>query len=434
MVVGCSGSTCNLRLAAEIKVCIDQEAFINLRLMFITIGSGANAAGLAQLEDTLSPHSPSIVVHHSEGFTATEVPVQRIPHDLLRAQSSGKSLSTASESFELADSAHHIPSGGVLPSSVTYTLHLTCDGSTDSGERPDLTVHYNDVHSYQAIEKIAQDCIEGKFADALMGKSLQFTYGNCSIGQDVDKMGIPLKTREDWDKVCTILTNYRPSNVDRTLHVDIYRDYFSRSLAAREVSFADTKRSQIQALMKRASNNKRYIPRTARMRVTSPDQIREIIVQDLRLEMEPRVKEAFIQTVQEKASCLLAICVLAGLSMNCLKRLLDNNCCDASLPLGDHDLCHPECKVNFFDLVDKQGGFRTANFDIPGQHQDFDPDVVIPIHYKPVDLDKDDFASNGRRRDLENRESGAYHDTLSQKAKAFCGSVSVYSQHRSLLF
>lgn len=400
--------------------------------MTIEVDAYAELA-LAQLEDTSNPHGPSIVVHASEGTTATEVPVQRRPHDLLRAQSSDESLSSAPESLDLEDSIHCLPCGDAIPSSVTYTLHITCDGSAIPVERSDLTVHYNDVHSYQAIEEIAQSCVKRENAGALMGKSLNFKYGNCTIiGQDVDKIGVPLTTREDWNDVCTILTNYWASKVDRTLHVDIYRDYFStRSRAASDVSFAATKRSEIQALMKRASDNRRYIPRTALMRFTSPDNIREIIIQDPRLNLEPRAKEDFVQTVQQKASCLLAMCVLAGLKMKCLKRLLDTGCSDTSLPLADGHCCHPECAPDFDNLVERQGGFRTANFDTVGQHQDFDPNVVIPIHYQPVDSNEDEFAKEGRRRDLENQLSGAYHEILSPKAKACCGSVSIYLRLRS---
>lgn len=407
----------------------------NLTSLIIELDAYTELA-LAQLEDIPNAHGPSIVVHQSGVTTASTVPVPRSPHDLSRAQSSDESLSTAPESLELEDSAHSLPFGGVIPSSVTYTLHITCDGSTVPVERRNLTVPYNDVHSYQTIEEIAQDCVNKTCAETLMGKSLNFKYGNCTItGQDVDKIGVPLTTREDWNDVCTILTNYWASNVDQTLHVDIYRDYFSiRSRAASDVSFAATKRSEIQALMKRASDGRRYIPRTVLMRFTSPDNIREIIVQDPRLYMEPKEKEDFILSVQKKASCLLAMCVLAGLKMSCLKTLLDNGRSDATLPLDDGHCCHPRCAPDFDNLVEKQGGFRTANFDTVGQHQEFDPNVVIPIHYQPVDSNEDTFAKEGRKRDLENKTSGAYRDTYSPKARACCGSVSVSPKYASVLF
>lgn len=219
----------------------------NLTSLIIELDAYTELA-LAQLEDIPNPHGPSIVVHQSGVTTASTVPVPRSPHDLSRAQSSDESLSTAPESLELEDSAHSLPFGGVIPSSVTYTLHITCDGSKVPVERRNLTVPYNDVHSYQTIEEIAQDCVNKTCAETLMGKSLNFKYGNCTItGQDVDKIGVPLTTREDWNDVCTILTNYWASNVDQTLHVDIYRDYFSiRSRAASDVSFATTKRSEFK--------------------------------------------------------------------------------------------------------------------------------------------------------------------------------------------
>ncbi len=269
-------------------------------------------------DDALA-NGPRIVVHEPRGILATAVPAQRTPHDLLRAQSSDESLSSIHESLDLEDLALRQPAHGTIPSNVACTLYTTCDGSALS--LVNLTVPYNDANSYQMFEDTGKEHVKDAYAEVLIGKGLKFTYGNCTIiGEQIERIGNPLTTQEEWRDVGTILRNYWASDPQRTFRLDIFRDYFSfRSRANSDVSFAATKRSEIQALMKRASDGRKYIPRTALMRFTSLHNIREIIVQDPRLDLEAKEKEEFIGSVQQRAGCLLAMCVYAGLKMECLR-------------------------------------------------------------------------------------------------------------------
>ena len=377
--------------------------------------------------DEIEPSGPRIVVHVPRGTVATAAPSpQRIPHDYLRVHSSDESLSSTHGSLDLEGSTRPQSAYEPIPSNVTCTLRMTFDGSIVPSLN--LEVPYHEADSYQVIEKTAQEYVKNTCVETLHGKNLTFKYGFCAIiGGNVERCGVPLTSQEEWSDVCTILTNYWISDPQRTLHVDIIREYCSyRSRATSDVSFAATKRSEIQALMNRASDGRRYIPRTALMRFTSLETIREIIIQDPRLHMELKEKEEFIQTVQQNASCLLAMCVYAGLKMECLKKLLENGCSDMTFPLEYRHCCHPGCETDFENMmVDKQGSFMAARFDNIGQHQDFDKNVVIPLHYQPVDVDEEAFMTAGRKREYEEEEqSGTYRERESSKGKAYCGSVS----------
>ena len=252
-----------------------------------------------------------------------------------------------------------------IPSVITCTLHITLNGFQDAITTTDLKIHFTSPDSYQTIENIAQAQINNACTGALIGKPLTFKYGNCTIfGKDIEKLGVPLTTREDWDDICAILENYWSVDSAGNFRLDIYRDYLSyRNKTISEASFADSKRSELWALMKRASDGRRYVPRTSLMRFVSPSNIREIIIQDSRLDLEPEVKESFIKIVQSKAPYLLAMCVFAGLRMTSLKKLLDNGLSDASLPLEDHHYCHRKRAADFGTLLERQGGFLAARFE-----------------------------------------------------------------------
>jgi hypothetical protein len=274
-----------------------------------------------------------------------------------------------------------------------------------------------DPTSYQTLESIAQNHAKNACAGTLVGKQLYFKYGNCTIfGQDVEKFGVPLTTREDWDGVCTKLRNYWMVKPQRSVRLEILRDYFHRNKATSEISFAESKRLELWSTMKRASGGKRYVPHASLMKFTSTSNIREIIMQDSGLKLGPEEKEEYIRNVQSKAATLLAMCVLARLRMTCLKKLLDNGCSDASLPLEDSHCCHSRCRADFGTLVDRQGGFVAARFDTVGEHQNFEYRIVIPMQYWPVNKDEDAFVTKGRANDVEYDRLCAEKNSVKQNA------------------
>jgi len=383
----------------------------------------AISGGGSIAENIAGAGGPPIVLHRSPTIQKAFNPTD----ELLRAQSSIDSLSSNHESIDLEDSTQDLADlkGDIeIPATVTCSIHVTLDCSPTAQATGDLIVHYREPNSYQEIERLVENQVNNARSKALSEKQLYFKYGNCTlIGEDVERIGIPLTTQDDWGNVCTILVSFWKSKPRRLLHLHVFMDYFSyRSRASSEKSFAGTKRSEMLSFMERASDGRRYFPRTVLMRFLTPGNIREIVLQDARLDLSMREKEDFIHNVQAKAPDLLAMCVYAGLKMECLKALLWKGLTDAALPLDYSHCCHSECEAEFDILIDRQGGFgKTATFDTVGEHHTFHRSVVIPIHYQPVDLDEDAFVIEGRERDWDKDKRGTAGDKDSLKWKSCCG-------------
>ena len=374
-------------------------------------------------QQTVASAGPQIVLHPSEGLEDPWRHVSQSSRGLRRSVSS--EYSSSHESLDLDRPAFGDPSDHTnIPKSIKCLFHITFDGVPAPVVAKSLAIDYTEPNSYQKLEKISQDVAREAPSEIHMAERIYFRYGNCTVvGQQVENIGLPLTTKEDWESVCAILVNYWRSDPLRSLYVDIFRDYFSyRSRAASELSFAATKRREIHNLIKYASDDKRYIPRTALMRFNSLQNIREIIIEDDRLDMKPEEKENFIQRVQSKAPCLLALCVYAGLKMRCLSRLLERFS-DASLPLQRQDCCHDgQCGPDFDNLVAMQGCFMPARFDVIGGHQDFHHSIVIPVHFIPVEEGPDDIIKAGRQRDLQKVKGGSSRVVDDVKERACCGS------------
>ena len=366
------------------------------------------------------------MLHRSESLEGSRRPAVQGSHGLGRSDSS--EYSSSHESLVLDDLAIGDPSDSIdIPRSIQCFFNITFDGVKASAAANSLAIDYTESNSYQSVEKaaqdIAQDHVRVSSTGTLVPSQFNFKYGNCTvIGDDVEKIGLPLTTREDWESVCAILVNYWRSDPLRTLHVDIHRDYFSyRSRAASEVSLAATKRREMHNLIKYPLGNEPYIPRTALMRFNSLQNIREIICQDNRLDMEPEDKEHLIKTVQSSAPCLLALCVYAELKMECLNLFLQRGFSDAALPTQIKDCCHDKCAPNFDTLLRMRGRFVPARFDKIGEHQDFHHTVVIPIHFVPVEEEQDEVMRAGRQRDLEEGRGSTTSVTDDAKQSACCG-------------
>ncbi|KAF6234580.1 hypothetical protein HO173_007206 [Letharia columbiana] len=378
-------------------------------------------------EQTAASTGPQIVLHRSEGLEEPWRPAIQSSHSLGRSHSSEDSSSR--ESLDLdAPAVGDPPDAFDIPKSIKCFFHITFDGSTAPVVANSSAIDYTDPNSYQEVEKIALDHARG----AHVAKQINFKYGNCTvIGDHVEKTGLPLTTREDWDGVCAILVNYWRSDPQRTLRVDIFRDYFSyRSRATSEASLAATKRQEIHSLIKYASEDKQYIPRTALMRFNSLENIREIIIQDNRLDMAPEEKEHFIQIVHSIAPRLLALCVYAKLKMECLNILLAKRFSDANLPQQRQDCCHDKCAPDFALLLGMRGCFTAARFDNVGEHQNFHRSDVIPINFIPVEEDQDEIMKAGRQRDLEKGIGNTSRVADEAKKSACCGSGAYSNVYR----
>ena len=378
-------------------------------------------------EHPVGSAGPQIVLHRSDSFEGSRVPALQSSNDLGRSYIS--EYSSSHESLDLHGPAIGDPSDAAdIPGSIQCLFYITFDGTQASAVANSLAIDYTEPNSYHKVERFAQDIAQDhaniSSSGTLAALQFNFQYGNCTIiGDDVEKIGLALTTREDWESVCAILVNYWRSDPLRKLHVDIYRDYFPyRSRATSEVSLAATKRREIYKLIKYTSENERYIPRTALMRFNSQHNIREIIVQDDRLDMEPEEKEQFIQSVQSDAPRLLALCVYAGLKMKCLSVLV-KRFSDANLHLLQRqDCCHDRCAPDFDTLLNNRGCFTPARFDKIGEHQDIHQSVVIPLYFIAVEEDQDENMKTGRERDLERKTGGPSLATDDPKHSACCGS------------
>ena len=380
-------------------------------------------------EGNVAPNVPQLVLHPSESLEGVREPTVQSSHGLGRSDSS--EYSSSQGSLELDGPVIGDPLDAVdIPRSIECFFTITFDGAKVPVAANKLVIDYTEIDSYQTVERIAQDIAKNttqnhakvSSSGTLVARQFNFKYGNCTIiGDHVEKIGLPLTTREDWDSVCAILVNYWRSDPLRALHVEIYRDYFSyRSRATSEVSLAATKRREIHKMIQYTSENERYIPRTALMRFNSLQNIREIIVEDDRLDMGPEEKERFIQNVQSKAQCLIVLCVYAGLKMECLNIFLQRGFSDAALP-QIRNCCHDKCAPDFDTLLSNQGCFTPARFDNIGEHQDFHHSVVIPIHFIPVEENQDELMKAGRQMDLEEGKGGTQYVTDDAKYSACCG-------------
>ena len=382
-------------------------------------------------QQTVASAGPQIVLHPSEGLERYSRPLFRSSIGLGRSASS--EYSSSHESLDLDHTAIIDPLDDTdIPKSIKCFFNITFDGAKAPTVVKSLAIDYTEPNSYQKVEKISQDVAREAPSNSPMAGQINFKYGNCTVvGDNVENIGLPLTTKEDWDSVRAILVNYWRLDPLRSLHVEIYRDYFSyRSRAASEISFADTKRREIHNLIKYASDDKKYIPRTALMRFNSKQNIREIIIEDDRLDIRPEEKEHFIQMVQSSAPCLLALCVYARLKMRCLSKLLERFD-DSSLPLQRQDCCHDgQCGPEFANLVDMQGCFMPARFDNIGGHQDFHHSVVIPVHFIPVEDGQDDVMKEGRRKDREKVRGNLSRVIDDAKERACCGSGAYSNVYR----
>ena len=379
------------------------------------LGSSIDTAGRT------APARPTIVVSHAEGAS------HEFPHNSAVSHSSDEDSSRGS--LDLEDPTNNVknPSDDLIPSSsITCSLHITFGQDPASDPAIGLTVCLTDPDSYSRIETVSQNHVTDTFKEDLDRRELVFRYGNCTItGQNVEKCGLPLTSRDDWNSTCIVISNYLTSKPNRHLHLDIFRNYFAfRFRASSDVSFAGAKRAEIHTLMKRASDGRQYLPRTDFLQVTSKETIRDVIVQDPQLDMALDEKDKFIEKVQRKAPKLIAMCVFAGLKMECLKKLLDIGYSDESLPLERKHCCHQKCAVDFEILVEKQGGFSAAEFWIVGEHQKLHPSTVVPVHFHPRDKDEDGALDKAGPHESDEPEDsyGGAGESDSAKRNAWCGS------------
>ena len=349
--------------------------------------------GSSDTGQNLSPSGLTIVLHKAEGTGKSSEPTEKTPERgttykvLENAQQSPSSAQDNSRPFSVPRPSKSPVEGSSIPRSIAYSLQFTYefDGCPDVKLAKEHSVLLQKPESYQEIERVADENAKVSSAESIGQKELKLFYGSCTLVSDQGTtIHLPLRSAEDWSKVNEHIVEYWVSHPQRRLHLCILRHYLAsqEQPADEDKSFAKIKCLEIDDLMKTGLDNKRYIPHNVLQTVISDQAIHWIIEEKPPKSLPRDDQHAFTRRVQAEGRILLAMCVHARLKMDCLKRLLDSGWTDSVLPLGESPPCHEGCRQKFRSLLAARGGFRAAHF-VEGEHQNFDPHTVVPLHFCP---------------------------------------------------
>lgn len=225
--------------------------------------------------------------------------------------------------------------------------------------------------------------LEDTCAQELLDKDLLFRGGSaafdCSKGKETREFMSP----SDWAIIRADIADLGYPHVH--VHVDVHCDFMTlRNCPEGKRSFAGTKMFEIYKLTRMASNGQQYYHRRDLELIASRESIRKVVEEDKSQFVSGADTDQLVSSVFKDARILFAMCVYVRLSMVCLKALIDRGIDDGKLPMDEDHICHPDCGREFIDdLLKRQGSFRAAEFNQLGEHQHFDPQVVIPLHYHP---------------------------------------------------
>lgn len=365
---------------------------------------------------------PNIVISDADNGQSPKT-----PFDSTKPQSSEGPSLKGRDSFRLEDStvdsddpAHGIAFPSTIPFSIFFCFKSGSKIFQDCAAK-DQILHYNDPKSYPEFQEKARAYISQhhRYTEALGTKDLYYQIGKCSIlGENGYKETYALTSRGDWIDICMALINLWTKKNLRTLKLEIFQNFFT--LQTQVISgqpFVDTIKGEIHNLME-FSDNGQYMPRTALNVITSSSIVRRIIFEDTNLSMELDEKELFVEMVVRDARRVFLMFVDAGLSMSCLKKLLDQKFCDAKLPMKHPCSCHTQCQSRFRALINGQSNFMAAEFLDIGEHQKFSSCVVVPISYKDMtthDSSPAEEDPNSVSTDSDN------DDDAKKKRRALCG-------------
>lgn len=388
------------------------------------------AVGSSDSQHNSSPAHPTIVVSKAQGIQGSLIPIEQrsTPELVTTSRELAKPQeppSTRQKSPEHVHSARRPRTSGqvsAIQKPITCTLRTTLRGSGVSSPPKELEVLLHDPDIYQEIEQAAEQHAKNLCVGNDDSRELIFRYGNCMVIWDnVNRYRRPLRSHEEWGEVYKSIVQYWTSHSHGQLSLHIWRDYHQQPTI--DGSFAETKKNEIHDLMKQQWDLKRYIAHSDLKKVMSDHTICEIIKDDDCEGIEPHDIEMFIQQVQSNGRILLAICVHCDIKMRCLKHLLDHKGSDATLPFDPKDQCHPSCRSKFQRLLDAQGSYLAARFDVPGRHKPLHPSIVVPLHFWPKADGKDNVNLKGAELFVnELEESYTVEVAAEKKAAAECGS------------
>ncbi len=372
--------------------------------------------------------APEIIVHRAESTQESLGSAEKTPEPATVYQVSEK----AQESPSLRQESPKPPNGPRGPQSpaggsfiqnrITFNLRVIWEGSPDSKLVEDQSVLLHEPESYRTIEQSAEEYANALSAETIGPRELKFSYGNCTIVSSNDtRIRLPLRSQEDWTNIYKTIVEYWTSHTDERLHLCILRHYLAcQDRPSEEKSFAELKCLEIDDLMQQTWEKKDYIPHNILETVISDQTIYWIIKEDPPQGGPQDDQDAFIRRVQAEGRILLAMCVHAGLGMECLKKLLDSGCTDSRLPLNEKSLCHHGCRRKFRTLVQTQGGYRAASF-VLGEHKTLHLHTVVPLHFCPKAHGKHEFDREVTEV-CGNEPQNSINEEGAIKAAAWCGS------------
>lgn len=318
-------------------------------------------------------------------------------------------------------------SGSVFPDQIPCAVHHTFEASrgVQKSTAEYSSVRINDSNAYNVMERNSYNHVNSQRDPTHSLRPLSFTYGNCTIASDEEffKQGIPLNSQAELEEIFKEILKYWQVYNSPDLRLHIYRNYIVNSLRVQtddsDASLTDVKKNELNACMLRTLDNRKYISKPDLAVLTSSATIRELIDKDTKLSLSDDEKETFVQNVTRWAPTLLAVCILAGLRMRCLKTLIEAGRHDGDIPLTKDHICHPNrCSADFDHLLEKQWSFIAAKFDEEGRHHTFSPAEVIPVHYFPV---KDANFDEAPKKGLSSFPHGEIND-INKKDLSRCGS------------
>lgn len=359
-----------------------------------------------------SPARPTIVVHGAE-----------TPHSGSTEKTPEPATDEVSEKGSDASSSRQdnpTPTEGLyIPETINCNLRVIFG---DSKLTTELSVPLHTPKSYQTIETVAEKQVKTLPAKSAGRKDLKFFHGSCTIFSDKGTITRhPLRSLEDWTEVNKTIVGYWNLHTHERLRLCISRQYLaSQQQPMKGDSFAEVKSLEIDDLMKQTWEKKDYIPHNALEMAISDETIYWIIKEDPPESLPQEEQDAFIHRVHAEGRILLAMCVHASLGMECLKKLLESGVKDSTLPLDGKFQCHERCRGKLRKLFPTRGGYQAERF-VEGEHKTLPPQAVVPLHFCPTVIGKDD---------LDREVAEAYGD-LSQnlqseeavnKQNAWCGS------------
>ena len=360
--------------------------------------SGKDSPGPEHQDQVTISRRPTIVVHKAESTEAslesTETTPEPATMDKVPEKVRGP-LSCDPETPKPLD-AHHLPQspaeGSYIPKIIDCSIRVIFKGSQlakVSQPAKVLPVFLDKSGGYQEIERVAEEHAETLSANDLGTKELKFQYGNCTLVSDAGaESRQPLRSSEDWTEVIKAVGGYWTSHIGARLHLYISR-YYSAIQEQPTLRISKVKKLEIYDRMIKTWEKRAYIPQDVLEMVISNNIIRLIIKENPPRSVAKEQQDAFIHRVQAEGRILLAMWVHTSLEMDCLKKLLDSGFKDSTLPLADEHQCHEDCRSDFQQLVQAQGGYQAERF-VEGEHKTLLPHAVVPLHFYPRDHAKND--------------------------------------------